>query len=93
MLDCKPIVTLAEVHTKLCSNGGKDLEGTTMYRQLIGILIYLTLMRPDISYVVVFVSRYMQNLNKPYQEAIKRILQYIRGNIDFGILYKKERPS
>lgn len=60
-----------------------------MYRQLVRSLIYLTLTRPVISYVVALVSRYMQTPKKSHLEAIKRILRYIQGIMDFGILYKK----
>ncbi|KAF7843936.1 putative mitochondrial protein [Senna tora] len=52
MLDCKPIATPMEVNAKLCSTEGKNLEDVTMYRQLVGSLIYLTLTRPDITYAV-----------------------------------------
>ena len=50
-----------------------------MYQQLVGSLIYLTLTRPDISYAVGVVSRYMQNPRKPNWEAIRCILRYVKG--------------
>ena len=59
-----------------------------MYRQLVGSLIYLTLTRPDISFVVGVVSRYMQNPKKSHLEAVRRILRYVKGTIDYGLLYK-----
>ena len=62
-----------------------------MYRQLVGSLIYLTLTRPDISYPVRMVSRYMSNPKKPHLDAVKRILRYVKGTINFGILYKKTK--
>ena len=58
-----------EVNTKLCAHEGKDLEDATMYRTLVGSLIYLTLTRPDISYADGVMSRYMQNPKKPHLEA------------------------
>ncbi|XP_019102804.2 uncharacterized mitochondrial protein AtMg00810-like [Beta vulgaris subsp. vulgaris] len=51
MVDCKPILTPEEVNARLCSVEGKDLEDVTMYRQLVGRLIYLTLTRPHIAYI------------------------------------------
>lgn len=75
-----------EVNAKLCSAYGKDLEDTTMYRQLVGSLIYLTLTRPDIAYAVGVVSRFMQNPKKPH---FRRILRYMKGTLDYGLLYKK----
>jgi hypothetical protein len=89
MLDCKPIFTPIEVNAKFCAQEGKELEDSTMYRQLVGSLIYLTLTRPDISYAVGMASRYMQNPRKPHLEAVQRILRYVKGTIDYGLLYKK----
>ncbi|GMJ04713.1 cysteine-rich RLK (RECEPTOR-like protein kinase) 8 [Hibiscus trionum] len=43
MLDCKPISTPMDPNIKLQIDEGKDLEDTTMYRQLVGSLNYLTL--------------------------------------------------
>ncbi|KAE8675571.1 tir-nbs resistance protein [Hibiscus syriacus] len=89
MLECKSTSTPMEPNVKICSHEGKDLEDATMYRQLVGSLIYLTLTRPDISYAVGVMSRYMQNPKKPHLEAVRRILRYVKSIIDYGLLYKK----
>ena len=60
-----------------------------MYRQWVGSLIYLTLTRPDIAYAVGVVSRFMQNPKKPHLEAVPRIRRYMKGTLDYGLLYKK----
>ncbi|KAE8680156.1 senescence-associated protein DIN1-like [Hibiscus syriacus] len=78
-----------EPNIKMCAHEGKDLEDATMYRQLVGSLIYLTLTRPDISYAVGVMSRYMQNPKKPHLEAVRRILRYVKNTIDYGLLNKK----
>ena len=62
-----------------------------MYQQLVGSLIYLTLTRPDISYPVGVVSRYMSNPKKPHLDAVKHILRYVKGTINFGIIYKETK--
>lgn len=59
-----------------------------MYQQLVGSLIYLTLTHPDIPYLVGVVSRYINNPKKPHLDAVKYILRYVKGTINFGILYK-----
>ena len=51
MLDCKPISTTMDPNVRLQEDKGRDMEDVTMYRQLVGSLIYLTLPQPDISYV------------------------------------------
>ena len=89
MIDCKPMSTPMDPNVRLQEDEGKDLEDVTMYRQLVGSLIYLTLTRPDISYPVGVVSRYMSNLKKPHLDAVRHILRYVKGTINFGILYKK----
>ena len=76
-------------NVRLQKDKGKDLENVTMYRQLVGSLIYLTLTRPDISYVVGVVSRYMSNPKKPHLDAVRRILRFVKDTINFGIQYKK----
>ncbi|KAL5553017.1 hypothetical protein UlMin_040418 [Ulmus minor] len=43
--------------------------------------------RPDILYVVGLVSRYMENPTTTHFKAAKRILRYIKGTIDIGLLY------
>ena len=51
----------------------------TIYRQLIGSLLYLTHYRTDICYAVNAVSRYMHQPHDLHWKEAKRILQYIQG--------------
>ena len=44
-------------------------------------------------YFINLVSRYMEHSREIYLLAAKRILQYLQGTIDYGILYKKEGKS
>ncbi|XP_068644967.1 uncharacterized mitochondrial protein AtMg00810-like [Aristolochia californica] len=89
MLECKLSSTPMEPNAKMCAHEVKNLEDATMYRQLVGSLIYLTLTRPDISYAVGVMSRYMQDPKKPHLEAVRRILRYVKSTIDYGLVYKK----
>ena len=58
----------------------------TTYRQLIGSLIYLITTRPDLSYVVSVLSRFMQEPLDNHWNAAKRVVRYIQGTKDFGLL-------
>jgi hypothetical protein len=91
MLDCKPIATPMDPNMKLQEDEGKNLEDVTMYQRMVGSLIYLTLTRPDISYSVGVVNRYMSKPKKPHLDAVRHILRYVKGTINFGILYKKTK--
>ena len=50
MDDCKPISMPLDVNVKLSAHAGDALENVTMYRKIVGSLIYLTITRPDLSY-------------------------------------------
>ena len=64
---------------------------STTYRQLIGSLIYLTNTRPDLSYAVSILSRFMQEPRDSHWNPTKRVLRYIQGTKDFGLLYTKTK--
>nr|GEY25157.1 ribonuclease H-like domain, reverse transcriptase, RNA-dependent DNA polymerase [Tanacetum cinerariifolium] len=70
----------------------KKTEGTlvnsTEYRSLIGCLIYLLHTRPDLSYSVGLLSRFMQEPKEQHMKAIKQVLRYVKGTKDYGITYK-----
>jgi len=89
MKDCNLVSTPTEFGLKL----NKDHEGkkvdNTLYKQIVGSLMYLTTTRPDIMYSVSLISRYMENLTEMHLLAAKRILRYLQGTRDFGLFYKK----
>ena len=62
------------------------------YRQLVGSLIYLTITRPDLSYPVGLLSQFMQTPRDIHLDCAKRVLRYVSGTMDFGILYKSATP-
>lgn len=85
MTDCKPLATLVDSKSKLSIDDGESLKNPTYYRQLAGALQYLTLTRPDISYVVHQICLYMHTPRQPHLHALKRIIRYIKGTLNYGI--------
>eukprot|EP00253_Pinus_taeda_P006051 PITA_06051 len=77
--DCKPAPKK--------DGGDTPLVDSALYRQLVGSLLYLTHSKPDLSYAVGAVSRYMQELHELHWNAAKHILRYVQGTITFGIHY------
>ena len=59
LTDSKTVDTLIELNVHLTPSGGKPLSNPSLYKQLVGSLVYLTVTRPDISYVVHHVSQYL----------------------------------
>ncbi|GJW88831.1 ribonuclease H-like domain, reverse transcriptase, RNA-dependent DNA polymerase [Tanacetum coccineum] len=74
--------------TRLTKNTEGTLVNSTEYRSLIGCLRYLLHTRPDLSYSVGLLSRFMQEPKEQHMKAIKQVLHYVKGTKDYGITYK-----
>ena len=59
LIDSKTVDTLVELNAHLISLGGKPLSNPSLYKRLVGNLIYLIVTYPDIFYVVHQVSQYL----------------------------------
>jgi len=68
------------------SKGDELLTNVTEYKRLIGKLLYLTITRPDISFVVQTLSQYMQTPKKSHWDAALRVVKYIKQEPGLGIL-------
>ena len=89
MQDCKPATTPMEPGLKLSAQSSSPLVDETLFRQLVGSLIYLTATRPGISFVVSYISRFMSAPKADHWIAMKRVLCYVRGTLDYGLLYTR----
>jgi hypothetical protein len=74
MTGCKSISIPLEENVKLNVDEGHLMEDTTMYRRIMGSLIYMTITRPDLSYAVGVVNQFMQTPQKPHLDAMRCIL-------------------
>jgi hypothetical protein len=61
----------------------------TEYRGIVGSLRYLVHTRPDISFAVGYVSRFMEAPTTEHLAVVKRILRYVVGTIDYGCSYRR----
>ena len=89
MFECNPTNTPMEAQLKLKKEGGRKSLDATLYWSLIGSLRYLLHTRPDMTYSVSILSRYMVNPTSDHWIAAKRLLRYLKGTIDFGLVYVK----
>ncbi|RVW29642.1 Retrovirus-related Pol polyprotein from transposon RE1 [Vitis vinifera] len=67
---------------------GKSID-STMYRGMIGSLLYLTASRPDIMYSVCLCARFQSCPKESHLSAVKRILRYLKGTMNIGLWYPK----
>eukprot|EP00253_Pinus_taeda_P020737 PITA_20737 len=77
MNDCTPTPTPFLSGVRLEDGGDTPLVDNTLYRQLVGSLLYLTHSRSDLSYAVGAVSRYMLEPHELHWNFAKRILRYV----------------
>ena len=67
-----------------------EMVDKDMYQRLVGKLIYLSHTRPDIAYAVSIVSQFLHSPRKAHLQAVHRILQYLKGSLGKGILFKRD---
>ncbi|GKE28193.1 hypothetical protein Tco_1443577 [Tanacetum coccineum] len=74
----------------------KDKDGEEvdvhMYRLMIGSLMYLTSLRPDIMFAVYACARYQVNPKVSHLHTVKRIFRYLKGQPKLGVWYPKDSP-
>ena len=85
MMDCKSMTMPMMTNLKLFDNFTSETVEGSLYRQMIGSLMYLMNMRPDICFVVNTLSPYMVELRHAYLIAPKHVLRYLKGIIDYGL--------
>ena len=68
---------------------GKSVD-SSLYRSMIGSLLYLIASRPDIIYSVGVWARYQANPKESHMIALKRIIKYVKTTADFGVWYSKD---
>lgn len=94
MADCNPTHIPLEARLKLSKSSQAEAVDATQYRSIVGSLRYLVHTRPDLSFAVGYVSRFMEEPTVEHMAAVKHILRYIRGTLNLGCRYRKsEKPQ
>ncbi|GJY84693.1 ribonuclease H-like domain, reverse transcriptase, RNA-dependent DNA polymerase [Tanacetum coccineum] len=88
MIDCNETLIPMDPGTRLTKITEGTMVNSTEYRSLIGCLRYLLHTRPDLSYSVGLLSRFMQEPKEQHMKAIRQVLRYVKGTKDYGITYK-----
>ena len=88
MLDCKAINTPMVKNLKLLSGDSLEIVDVTLYRQIIGSLIYLKNTRPNICFTMNTLSQYMVEPRHVHLVAAKQVMRYLKGTLDYGLRYK-----
>ena len=78
-----------EERLKLSKHSMAAKVDATRYRSIVGGLRYLTHTRPDITFAVGYVSRFMEDPREDHWTAVKRLLRYVKGTLDQTIIFPK----
>ncbi|CAL2256156.1 unnamed protein product [Prunus armeniaca] len=87
MSSAKPTTNPMATHNKIDADpSGKCVE-QTLYRSMIGSLLYLTASRPDISFSVGVCAHFQAHQKESHLNAVKRIIRYVSGTPTLGLYY------
>ncbi|KAF3646642.1 hypothetical protein FXO38_19078 [Capsicum annuum] len=84
LADDKVVYIPMEINTKYKKANGEPFSDPTLYRQLVGSLVYLTMTRPDISYAVQVLSQFMANPYRIHHTALLCVIRHVRGSMNQG---------
>lgn len=64
------------------------------YRPLLGSIMWgQACTRPDLSFAVNFLARFQNNPGVPHWRALTHVVRYIKGTLDYRIVYKAEHAN
>ena len=89
MLGCKPAETPMDTTVKLEENDGSAPVDKGRYQRLVGKLIYLSHIRPDIGFLVSMVSQFMNNPTEKHMTVVTRILRYLKMTLGKGLFFQR----
>lgn len=93
MENCKGACTPLEPNFQVSAEEELELVDVP-FRELIGSLMYISLgSRPDITYAVSFLSRYLDKPNKKVWIGAKRVLRYLQQTKHMSMVYKKDNDQ
>ena len=87
MEESKPVTTPMVTGCKLIKNDESLEVDHTMYRSMIGSLLYITSSRLDVMQDVGLVARFQSAPKETHVAVVKRILRYLKGTADYGLWY------
>ncbi|KAG7598736.1 Integrase catalytic core [Arabidopsis suecica] len=89
MSDCNMVHTPMDISLKLSKCENEKEVDATAYRKNVGCFRYLLHTRPDLSYCVGILSRYMQSPRESHATAMKQCLRYLKGTTTLGLFFNQ----
>lgn len=93
MTGCNPTKFPMDPKLQITKDEDGEPVDSTKFKSMVGGLRYLVHTRPDIAFSVGIVSRYMERPTVMHLNAAKRILRYIQGTLEYGLVYSKDSSN
>jgi hypothetical protein len=87
MAELKPVSTLMSMAATLDPDENGEAVDQREYRSMIGFLLYLTTILPDIQFTVCLCARFQASPRSSHRTAIQQIFKYLKPTPEFGIWY------
>lgn len=89
MTGCNSTHVPMDMNIKLSKSTEEKSTDEKKYRRSIGCLRYLIHTRPDLSYSIGVLSRYMLDPKESHDAALKHVLRYLQGTVSYGLTYRR----
>ena len=91
MTDCNPVMTPVDKGLHLQKGEDTTYDNRKEFQALTRSLTYAAMStHPDIAYITQFLSQSNKNPNQQDWKAGKRVLRYLKGTKDIGIVYRRD---
>jgi hypothetical protein len=87
MLECKAMNTPMETKLKLLIDTSLELVDATLYKHIIGLLMYLMNTRPGICFFVNTLSQYLVDPRRVHLVVEKLVMRYLKGTLEYSLSY------
>ncbi|XP_058219670.1 uncharacterized mitochondrial protein AtMg00810-like [Rhododendron vialii] len=88
LADCKPCISPSVIKPTSSSVSSAPFAFLVLFRSIVGALQYLTITRPDLAFAVNQAYQHMHFPTVGDFAAVKRLLRYLKGTIDHGLIYQ-----
>ncbi|GAA0144921.1 hypothetical protein LIER_05239 [Lithospermum erythrorhizon] len=90
MTDAKPVAIPLPSDWSSLDTTSQQQEDPSIYRRLIGRLLYLNFTRLDVTFAVNHMSQFMQCPTEDHMKPAMHIVRYLRGTISNGLFYEAD---
>jgi hypothetical protein len=90
LVGCNPSQASMENSLKLNNQSEEASVDKTLYRSIMGSLRYLVNTRPDIGFVVGYVSRFLEDPREDHMGALKHNVRYLACTINWGMWFSRQ---